>query len=324
MNKKILWLELHEENLMELERSILPMGFDLIRPVSASNQEEHLRLLADADYLITGSIPVPRNYIMAAPRLKLIHKWGVGVEKIDLEAAKKRSIPVYITAGANAVPVAELAVGLILAVNRMIPYMDRTIREGYWVRKAMRAQCHLLHNKRVGLIGMGNIARQVAKRIVGFQAEIVYYDIFPLDEATEREYGAQRVELEELLYTSDVVSIHAPLTDQTRGMIGARELSLMKPTAILINTARGLIVVENALAEALKSRQIRGAGLDAYETEPLCTESPLRQLDNVVLTCHVGGAVVENVLTRTQRVYENILSFTGSGKPVDVKDIWQQ
>lgn len=324
MNEQILWLEIHEDNIMEIERSVLPAGFDLVRPTSATDVEEHVRLLRDADYLITGSIPTPRDHIMGAPKLKLIHKWGVGVDKIDLAAAKERGIPVYITAGANAISVAELAVGLILAVNRKIPYMDRTIRQGKWVRKAMRAECYLLHGKRVGLVGAGNIAREVARILRGFETEVIYYDILRLPKDTEQTLRLRYVGLDELLHSSDVVSLHVPLNDRTRGMIGAQELARMRADAILINTARGFIVDEKALAQALESGQIRGAGIDAFDTEPLCPESSLRRQDNIVLSCHVGGAVLDNVLSRTNQAYQNILSFKKTGRPVDSNDLWQE
>ena len=135
MNEKIVWLEVHDPEVQKMENSILPEGFDLVRPTSTTDKEEHLRLIADADYIIAGGVRITKEYIDAAKNLKMIQKWGIGVDKIDCEAAAARGIPVYITAGANAIPVAELALGLMFAVNRKIPYVDKSMRVMYNLKK---------------------------------------------------------------------------------------------------------------------------------------------------------------------------------------------
>lgn len=321
MNKeKIVWLEIHAEALMEKERKILPEGFELVRPTSLTDKEEHLRLVQDADYIIAGRIPVTAEYIAAAPKLKMIQKWGIGVDKIDCKAAEARNIPVNITAGSNAIPVAELAVGLMLAVNRKIPYVSRTMREGQWVRTEMRAQCYMMNGKRVGLLGIGNIAKRVAKMVRGFDMEVVYYDVFRLSPEQEEELQARYVPFEELICTSDIISVHVPLTDQTRGMIGAEQFQHMKEGAVLINTARGPIVDEEAMIQALQSGTLRGAGLDAFSQEPVDPSNPLLQMDNVVCTCHIGGAASDNVIPVTEHAYQNIVAFS-KGEPVPAKDV---
>lgn len=318
--QKIVWLEIHAAELMKREKEILPEGFSLIRPTSLTDKAEHLQLIQDADYIIAGRIPITAEYIAAAKKLKMIQKWGIGVDKIDCIAAKARNIPVYITAGSNAIPVAELTLGLMLAVSRKIPYVSRTMREGMWVRTEMRSQCYMLNGKRVGLLGIGNIAKKVARMLYGFGAEVIYFDLFRLPEEQENELHISYVSFDELLRTSDILSIHVPLMDSTRGMIGASEIAQMKESAILINTARGFIVDEAALIDALQNKRLRGAGIDAFEKEPVDPDNPLLQMDHVVCTCHVGGAASDNVIPVTEHAYHNILSYS-KGEPVDHRDV---
>ena len=318
--EKIVWLEIHAPDLMKKEQEILPEGFTLLRPTSLTDKEEHLRLVADADYIIAGRIPVTAEYIEAAKKLKMIQKWGIGVDKIDCEAARARNIPVNITAGANAIPVAELAVGLMLAVNRKIPYVSRTMREGQWVRTEMRAQCYMMNQKRIGLLGIGNIAKKVARMLSGFDTEVVYYDVFRLSEEQEKELNVRYLPFDELIETSDIISVHVPLLESTRGMIGAKQFEQMKQGAVLINTARGPIVDEPALIAALESGKLRGAGIDAFAQEPVDPGNPLLQMDNVVCTCHIGGAASDNVIPVTEHAYQNIVAFS-KGEPVNPKDV---
>ena len=321
MREKIVWLEVHDPKVVELENSILPGGFDLVRITSATDKEEHLRLLADADYIIAGGVRITEEYLNAAPKLKMIQKWGVGVDKIDCIAAKKRGIPVYCAAGSNSIPVAELAVGLMFAVNRKLPYVDSSMRRGEWIKSRMRPQCRMIHGKTVGLLGIGNIAKEVAKMLRGFgDTQVIYYDIKPLSPADEMELRVTYVPFEQLLTDSDILSIHTPLLDSTRHMIGERELAMMQPDSILINTARGGVVDEAALVRALKEGRLRGAGLDSFEEEPIPPDHELLKLENVVLTCHCGGGVADNVLRVTEHVYSNIVNFS-QGKEISPRDL---
>lgn len=321
MNEKIVWLEVHDPEVVKMENSILPKGFELVRPKSTTDVSEHLELIKDADYIIAGGVKITKEYIDAAKKLKMIQKWGIGVDKIDCIAAKERGIPVYITAGANSVPVSELALGLMLAVNRKIPYVDSTVRDGKWVKSKMRAQCQMIHGKTVGLLGIGNIAKEVAKMLRGFEeTEVIYYDVIKLTPEEEEKYHAKYVSFEELLKRSDILSVHVPLLDATRHMIGKEQLAMMKTNAILINTARGGVVDELALVEALKNGKLRGAGLDSYEQEPINLDNELLKLENVVLTCHCGGGVADNVLHVTEHAYDNILKFS-KGEQLNPKDL---
>lgn len=318
--KKIGWLQVHAPELMEQEDAICPEGFETIRPKDEKDPAEIRRIMENADYLITADMT--REDFKIAKKLKLIQKWGIGVDRVDLEAAADNNIPVYITSGANAIPVAELAVSLMLSTGRRIPYVDKTVRDGKWIRKDMRAQCQMLNGKTICLLGIGNIAKKVAKIVSGFAPkEIFYYDVRRLSLEEEENLGVHYVELDELCKKADILSVHVPLNAATKGMIGEHQFNLMKRNAILINTARGGVVDEAALIVALKENKIFGAGLDTFEAEPINLDNPLLKMDNVVLTCHCGGGVVDNVLNVTRHAYYNIAAFEKGEAPKHSADI---
>lgn len=296
--KTIAWMEIHAPDVVEKENQILPEGLEIIRPKSRTDIAEHLEMMAKADYIIAGGIPITKEYMEAAPKLKMIQKWGIGVDKIDCKAAEERGIAVSITAGANSVPVAELAVGLMFAVNRKIPYIDAQMRQGRWLKTEMRPLCYMLSGKTVGLLGIGNIARQVAKMLRGFDVDLIYYDIHKLDTEQEKALNVRYVDFDTLVAQSDVLSVHVPMTEHTKGMIGEQQFKAMKNTAIVINTARGGVIDEAALVEALEKKEIRGAGIDSYAVEPIEKDNLLLKLENVVLTSHNGGGVIDNVVHR--------------------------
>ena len=319
--QRIVWLEVQSQAVMDEANKALPKGFEVVYPKSRTNTEEHTRLIEGADYLITQGIYVTGEQLKKARKLKLIQKYGVGVDKIDCKAAEELNIPVYITAGANSIPVSEMTIALMLATNRKLPFVDKAVRAHQWPKAEMSAQCYMLYDKTIGLVGMGNIGKQVVKRLSGFGVgEILYYDLFRLSIEMETSLGVKYVFLEELAVKSDVISIHVPLTDQTKGMISKELITLMKPTTIIINTARGFIINQDALVEALKSGKLRGAGIDAYEEEPVSPNCPLLELENVVLTCHHAGSVIDNVLPRAQHAYGNIEKYS-KGEPIDPRDI---
>ena len=318
--KKIGWLQVHAPVLCKQEDESVPEGFTTIRPKDENDPEEIRRIIAEADYLITADMT--KDDFAIAKNLKMIQKWGIGVDRVDLEAAAENNIPVYITSGANSIPVAELAVGLMLSAFRRIPYVDKTVREGKWIRKDMRAECQMLNGKTIGLLGIGNIAKKVARMVRGFDPkEIIYYDIRPLSPEQEAELGAHYVSFEELCRRADVLSIHVPMMPATKGMVGEEQFNMMKPNMILVNTARGGVVNEKALIQALKDGKIYGAALDTFESEPIEKDNPLLSMDNVVLTCHCGGGVVDNAMNVTRHAYYNIAAFDKGEAPKHPQDI---
>ena len=300
-------------------RGVAPPEFQ-IRFATTYEAGEQLELTVNADFLLVGGATLSGAMIEQAKRLKFIQKWGIGVDKIDVAAARAAAIPVAITAGANAGPVAELAVALMLAVYRRIPFADRKLREGVWLKPEMRSWCYQLDGKTIGLLGFGAISRMVAHRLRGFDARIIYFDINRADRVTERSLQATYVSFDDLLRRSDILSIHVPLTQSTRHLINQQAIEKMREGAVVINTARGGIVDENALCDALESGKLRGAGLDAFEVEPLSPTSRLAKLDRVVLTPHAGGGVFDNVPNVAEHALGNIGKFL-RGEPLSPADV---
>jgi D-3-phosphoglycerate dehydrogenase len=245
---------------------------------------ELARLLPDCDGCIAGLDEFNREALSAAHRLKVIARYGVGVDRVDLEAAKEKGIIVTNTPGANAVSVAELTIGLMLCLARSIPSLHAATCAGEWPRLPGVA----LEGKTVGLLGLGAIGRQVARRLHAFDCVLVAYDPRP-DEAFAREHHIELAPTEEVIRRADFLSLHVPLTPETRQMVNADFLSRMKQGAYLINTARGEVVDEQALYEALKSGHLRGAALDAFQKEPPGSDNPLLTLPQVVVTPHTGA-----------------------------------
>jgi len=256
------------------------------------SERELVNLIKGVHGIVVRSKPiVTRKVIEEADRLLVIARAGVGVDNIDVEAAKARGIEVITVPEATTQSVAELTIGLMLAVARKITLCDREIRRGEWPKK--HAMGFELGGKVLGIIGAGRIGSTVAKIAkYGFGMKILYYDIVR-NPKIEEELGAEFVSLEELLRTADFISVHVPLTPETKHLIGEDELKLMKKTAILINTSRGPIVDTSALIRALEEGWIAGAGLDVFEEEPLPKDHALTKLDNVVLTAHVGASTWE-------------------------------
>ncbi len=271
-----------------------------------------ISLIRGVDGIITGSHPYTRRVISAADNLKIISRTGAGFDSIDLEAATERGIIVTTTPDANSESVAELAMGLMLAVARQIPQGDRDIRRGGW-------SPHLgveLYQKTLGIIGLGKIGKRLAKRAYGFDMTILAHDLYQ-DEAFAAQYGVTYLPLEELLARADFVSIHSPLSPETSGLIGERVLKLMKPTAYLINTARGSIVHEASLIKALNSGWIAGAGLDVFSQEPP-TNSPLLSIENVVLGPHVAASTEEAMYRMARGAAENVVKVFEGKQPLGI------
>jgi phosphoglycerate dehydrogenase-like enzyme len=258
--------------------------------------------LQRADFLLTVA-PMTEDMMRRAPRLRLIQKWGVGVDKIDLAAAERHGIPVTITAGVNAATVAEHAILLMLAVLRRLVVADSAVRGGQWDPAALRPQSSTLWGRTVGILGFGSIGRAVARRLRGFEVQVLYHTSRgPADDGE----GARYVGFAALLEESDILTLHCPGGRANRRLIDGKALAKMKPTAILINTARGELVAEDQLVAALESGRLGGAGLDTFDPEPLAPDSPLRRLQQVVLTPHAAGAVPDDVAPMAAHSFANM------------------
>lgn len=262
-----------------------------VTPLDGLEGSEVEAALADADAIIVRSATqVTRDLMDAAPSLKAIGRAGVGVDNIDLKAATERGIPVMNAPAGNTVSAAELTLALLLATARKVVEADRSIREGEWKRSALKG--FELRGKILGLVGAGRIGGEVARRAQAFGMDVLAFDPYLTAERAS-DLRMTLASLDEVLERSDFMSLHVPLTDATRGMIGGAELGRMKPSAILINAARGGVVVEAALAQALKEGRLRGAALDVYEAEPLAPDSALRDAPNLVLTPHLGASTAD-------------------------------
>lgn len=252
----------------------------------------------------------------AAEGLKVISNYAVGYNNIDVAAATERGIYVTNTPGILTDTTADCAFALLMAVARRIPEADRHVKAGGWVH-AWGPRMFVgtdVHGKTLGIIGLGRIGGAIARRAKGFNMNVIYYDEDRKREL-ERELGVRYSPLKELLTESDYVSLHIPLTSSTRHMIGKRELTMMKETAFLINTSRGPVVDEDALYRALRDGVIAGAGLDVFEREPLSPDSPLKGLDNAVITPHIASASVETRTKMATTAAFNLVSVLQGKEP---------
>lgn len=319
MRCRVACLDVWAPAVREVVSRVAPLELELHFAQSYEQSHQH-ELARDAEVLLPGWAAVSEAMLAQAPRVRMIQKWGIGVDRIDVEAVRRRGLPLAIAAGSNAAPVAELTVALMLAVYRRITYVNRVMRQGQWPKSEMRESCFQIAGKTVGLVGFGNIGRMVARRLAGFDAQIIYFDARAAEPEVEARLGVRRVTLAELLQSSDIVSLHAPATPQTARMIDAAAIAAMKDGAVLINTARGELVDEGALHAALVVGKLRGAGLDAFDPEPPAADNPLLQLDQVVVTPHAGGGVFDNVEHVAHHVLGNIVRFL-RGQPLPAADV---
>lgn len=270
-----------------------------------------IEMLQDIDGAIVGVVPMTARVLEKSPRLKVVSMHGVGVDHIDLEAASRLGIVIANCPGANDQAVADLAIGLMIAIARQIPRADRSLRQQQWGRHSGSE----LWGKTLGLIGYGRIGRGVAKRALGFDMQILVYDPYVLPEQVEFS-EVKLTSFEEVIQSADFISLHAALTPETRAMIGESQLKLMKPGAYLINTARGGLVDETALYQALRDRRIAGAALDVFVDEPPL-DSPLLQLENVVVTPHIGAHTQEAIERMGVMAAQNVILTLQGGQPLN-------
>lgn len=265
--------------------------------------------IADADaVLVRSATKITRASLAKADRLKAIGRAGVGVDTIDVDAASARGIPVLTAPAGNTIAAAELTMALLLAVARKVPAADRSMKAGEWDRKSFNGI--ELYGKTLGLVGAGRIGGQVAKRARAFGMQVMVYDPYLTPERA-MELDVRLAPLTEVIAQADVLSVHVPLTEATANLIGASQLASMKKGALLLNVARGGVVNEQALLDALTSGHLAGAALDVYEQEPLGKDSPLRTLPNVVMTPHLGASTAEaqqNVAIEIAEAVRNCLA----------------
>ena len=267
---------------------------------------EQIDLCRDADAIISSEVTT--EVLRECPNVKLIQTLSAGYDRMDLETILEMGIPVANNGGANAISVSEQTLALMIGIGRnLMAQWDTTTRQRQWRGNLYQTDLTEVTDKTVGIVGLGRIGRQVAKRLTGFDTRTIYYDIEDIPEDVQQAVNAEPVGFDELLQTSDFVSMHVPLTRRTRGMMSDREFDLMKPTAFFINLCRGPVVDEAALYRALTEGKIAGAGLDVLEVEPTPADNPLFDLDNVIITPHMAGQSQETALRAAHFAYANIL-----------------
>lgn len=295
----------HDRHEVQVHPHDRPMSPEAVR-AAVKDKDGLLCMITD---------PVDEAMLAQATRLKIVSNLGVGFNNIDIDAATRHRVMVTNTPGVLTNATADLAMALVLATGRRLVAADQHTRDGHF---QFWAPFYFLGNeitgKTLGIIGMGRIGTAVAHRAAGFDMTLIYHNRTPLGAEAEEEMGVRYLDLDTLLQQADYLSIHVSLTPETHHLIGARELALMKRTAFLINTARGPVVDERALLDALQAGRLAGAGLDVYENEPQLTEG-LAALDNVVLLPHVGSATVETRRRMAALAVENLLAGLAGGTP---------
>lgn len=274
-----------------------------------------LEEMKDVDaVIITSQQKITRRIIYNCPKLKVIVKYGSkpGIDNVDYDAANERGIVVCYTPGANSDSVAEHTIALMLGILKKLCYTSQKLRQGYWREKGLLG--HELKGKTVGIIGVGTIGKLVAKKLQGFEAKLLGYDPY-VSEEDVKDLNIELTNLEDLLRRSDIVTLHAILTDETYYMIGEKELKMMKPTAILVNTARGALINEKVLIKALQEGWMAGAALDVFEVEPPTKDNPLLKLENVLATPHFASCTCEAWAREAFMAAEEVVRVLEGYKP---------
>ena len=304
------------EPVMAIARELLPPGMELI--VVDPAKPEFYDKAADAEYYLgSPRTGIGNEFFRSAPKLKLVQLTSAGYDRVDIEAARKAGVAVSNNGGANSVAVSEHAVMLMLAVYKKLVYHHNNVVAGKWRTTDFVAnRTYELEGKRLGIVGLGNIGKKVARRVRGFDMDVRYFDVIRLTEDQEDALGVRFTLFTELLRTSDIVTLHVPLTDRTRKMMSTRELGTMKRDAILINTCRGPVVDEDALYSALTAGTIAGAGLDVMVEEPPAPKHPLFSLPNVTLTPHSAGPTWDNWTKAYRNGFDNIMRMEDGRSPL--------
>ncbi len=290
--------------ILERMRAEVPEGFTLTPCEAQTPDAERREHVAKADYVIAYAVPF--DDLDVASGVRLLQLLSAGYDRIDVAALAAAGIPVADNGGANGPTVAEFALLLMLGVLRRLPLHHDALQQGEWLGMREGLSLRELRGKQVGIVGFGRIGRDVARMVRGFLATPVYADAAAAPAEVEAELGATRMALDDLLASSDIVTLHTPLTDATRGLIDAQALARMKRGAILINTARGPVVRNDDLVAALDSGHLAGAGLDVFEDEPIGAGHPLLGRANVVTTPHVAGTTLDTWARRIEFAYGNV------------------
>jgi phosphoglycerate dehydrogenase-like enzyme len=314
MPKVVFFTQLDPE-LHPLLTQHAPDGYTVEVARTDAPADEKSAILSDADALILFPSRIEDDVLKSARQLKHIQLVSAGFEHMNLDLVKQLGLTISNNGGANSIDVAEQTIALIMGIYRRLVELDYDVRNDRWYAMETGQCTYTIWNKTVGLIGLGNIGRRVARLLKPFDCELIYSDAFPAPAEVESELGISRVELPELLERSDIVSLHVPINHQTRHMISGSQLAAMKSNAIVINTCRGGVIDEAALTDALTNKQIAYAGLDVLEQEPPDPANPLLKLDNILLTPHAAGITHDTWDRRGSFVFGNIARALSGESP---------
>ncbi len=309
-------MEVAYESWIDTRKLLSPEEF-----VERIQREDIGILVVEADFL-------PREVFEKADKLKMVGVCRADASHIDMEAATEYGVPVVNTPARNAIAVAELTVGLMLSLIRKIPDAHNMVRSRQWVDPTgayFTLRGTELTGKTVGIVGFGAIGRLVARLLQAFDTSIIVYDPFLPGEKV-RERGAEPVELDDLMSRSDIITLHCSVTPESMGLLDARRIALMKPTACLVNAASTFVIDNEAVIGALREKRIAGAAFDVYETWPVRPDSPLLELDNVVLTPHIGGATAETLVRYSGWIVDDVERFLRGERPVNLLNpqVWEK
>jgi len=303
---RVVFLHGLHPRIVEAIISFNPAGFATTVVDGKSPEDQQVAAVGDADFIMAFRATLTERILRSARKARLVQILSAGYDRIDLKLLRELKIPCANNGGANSWAVADYAVLAMLSLYRRLSAADRAVREGRWSAAIDGMNTFEMAGKVVGVLGFGNIGQKVARRVQAFDATVQYYDKFPLAAERERELKAKRVSLDELFRTSDIISCHAPLTNETRHVVNRERLAMMKPTAVIINTSRGPVVDEAALTEALQQKRIAGAGLDVFEKEPVDPANSLLKLENVVVSPHSAGTTWDTWFRRADFAYKNM------------------
>jgi phosphoglycerate dehydrogenase-like enzyme len=306
MTYKIGYFLRANDGIYEVIRSYLPAGSELVTLLSQDPREE-IERIRDLDFLI--AVRATSEMIRNARELRLLQLPGVGVDQVDLHAAAAARIPVAVSLKGSSEAVAEHAMLLMLSVCRRIVEMANSVRAGKWLMWDRRTVSYGLYGKTLGIVGLGRVGLEVAARARAFGMTVRYNDLHPVD-------GFRFQDLPTLLATSDVVSLHCPLTPQTKHLLNSETIAMMKRGAIVVNTARGALIDEKALSEAVSSGRLAGAGLDVLESEPPDPANPLLTLEEVIISPHVGTGTIDSLRAKAEAYSQNIRRVLGGEPPL--------
>jgi phosphoglycerate dehydrogenase-like enzyme len=314
---RILLIPTVGEDVLAIGRALLPSGMTLVTGDPNEGGAALAAKVQEADAIIgfIGRLP-PEVWEVLPGRVKLIHTLSAGYDEVELDRARAKGLPVCTNGGANAISVAEHTIMLMLATYRRLPDLVALTRAGSWRRMMGESRYYELAGKTVGIVGMGKIGQEVARRLAGWSTNLIYYDVFRRNADEEKALGVEFVPLDDLFARADVVTLHTPLMAETERLVNADRLARMKPTAVLVNAARGGLVDEGALLAALNEGHLLGAALDTLTQEPPPADHPLLRHPNVIVTPHVAGPTWDSWPRRFANAYANVSRVAQGKRPL--------